>query len=202
MSKVKSSFGAAVKEKLRKAAVSLKRKPHMIPLAVLVFAFLWYSLQLTQVSDATAFINASGMGLCGFITMLFSILGLVCYGYSFPHRKKPVAWRLILTFLLFFAVIAADLIYMKTLVNRVYQDLAYSTAQETLNTLSVFPKVIRLQTKHGIVRLLTVHMVIVGAGLLLTALLPAYIPLLRKIKTSVNVVGNEDMCSIELAEDD
>ena len=40
MDKKKSGFGAVVKEICRKFLVSLKRRPHMNPMAVMVFAFL------------------------------------------------------------------------------------------------------------------------------------------------------------------
>ena len=49
-----------MKEKFRKFLVSLKRKPHMIPLVVLVVAFVVYSLRLTVISNTTAKIQGSG----------------------------------------------------------------------------------------------------------------------------------------------
>ena len=65
------------KEFTRKRIVGLKRKPQTIALIVLVIGFLYYSLNLTQISNTTAKIQGSGMGLCGFVTMLFSMLSLV-----------------------------------------------------------------------------------------------------------------------------
>ena len=61
-------------EFLRKFFVALKRKPSTIALVVLFIAFLYYSLNLTQISNTTAKIQGPGMGLCGFATMLFSML--------------------------------------------------------------------------------------------------------------------------------
>ena len=52
------------------------------------------------------------MGLCGFVTMLFSMLGLVSFGRSFPHRKPVNKLMLALTFALFGAVILADVRYI------------------------------------------------------------------------------------------
>ena len=71
-----------LKESFRKLLVSLKRRPHMIALLVFGVAFLVYSLNLMNISDTTAKIQGKGMGLCGFATMLFSLLSL-------PLRKFP-----------------------------------------------------------------------------------------------------------------
>ena len=60
-----------LKESFRKLLVSLKRRPHIIPLLVFALAFLVYSLNLMNISDTTAKIQGKGMGLCGFATMLY-----------------------------------------------------------------------------------------------------------------------------------
>ena len=52
-------------EFLRKKLVSLKRKPQVIALAVLAVAFVYYSLNLTKISNTTAKIQGPGMGLSG-----------------------------------------------------------------------------------------------------------------------------------------
>ena len=64
-------------EFFRKWMVALKRKPQMIALAVLAVAFVYYSLNLTQISNTTAKIYGNGMGLAAFATMLLSMLSLV-----------------------------------------------------------------------------------------------------------------------------
>ena len=112
-----------MKEKWRKFLVSLKRKPHMIALVVLVVGFLVYSLRLTVISNTTAKIQGTGMGLCGFVIMLFSMLGLVSYGRSFPHRKPVNKIMLCLTFVLFAAVIFADTQYMAAVRNAIYREV-------------------------------------------------------------------------------
>ena len=66
-------------EFLRRFFVALKRQPAIIALVVLLIAFFQYSLNLTHISDTTAKIQGPGMGLCGFATMLFSMLSLVCF---------------------------------------------------------------------------------------------------------------------------
>ena len=63
-----------IKEFFRKLIVSLKRNPGIIPLLMLAVSFLFYSLNLTDVSDTTAKIQSRGMGLSEFTIMLFSML--------------------------------------------------------------------------------------------------------------------------------
>ena len=204
MSKQKISFGAALKERLRKLAVGLKRNPHYIPLLVAVAGFLWYSLQLTTISNTTAGINGANMGLCGFVTMLFSMLGIVCLGYSFPHRKPVNKWMLTLSFLLFACVLYADYKYLNITRTWVYKELSFGTASTIVNDLSLFEsrQVSRMQTKAQVQSLLNVHMILVAAGFVMTALLPVYSKLLRKINTSVKVQENENMTRIDIAGED
>ena len=204
MNKAWKKLQAGLKERFRKFLVSLKRKPHMIPLFILGFGFMWYAMQLTKVSNATATISGAGMGLCGFVTMLFSILGLVCFGYSFPHRKPVNKVMLTLMFVMFLAVLYADYRYLSTVRLWVYKELSYANAGTVVNDLSLFEarQVGRIQTKHEIGNLLTGHMIITAIGLVMTALLPLYSGLIKKINTSVRVDENESMGAIELAGDE
>ena len=87
MAKTKNNGG--IKEAVRKLIVSLKRNPSVIPLVVLFVTFLYYSLNLTNMSDTTAKIQGMGMGLSQFCIMLFSLLSLVCMLNAFPRRQKP-----------------------------------------------------------------------------------------------------------------
>lgn len=59
-----------------------------------------------------------------------------------------------------------------------------------------------MQTKHAISNLLSVHILLVSIGLALTALLPVYTPLIRRIRTSVHVDSNENMGKIDIDGDD
>ena len=98
-------------EFLRKFFVALKRKPSTIALVVLLVAFFQYSLNLTHISDTTAKIQGPGMGLCGFATMLFSMLSLVCFLNAFPRRKKPVVSMVVLMLLMFAVILFCDIYY-------------------------------------------------------------------------------------------
>ena len=68
-----------MKEFFRKFLVGLKRKPQNIALAALVISFVYYSLNLTLISNTTARIQGPGMGIYGFVTMLFSMLAFMCF---------------------------------------------------------------------------------------------------------------------------
>ena len=70
---------AGFREFVRKRLVALKRKPQTIALIVLVIGFLYYSLNLTQISNTTAKIQGSGMGLAEFAAR----------GQSCPDRLLP-----------------------------------------------------------------------------------------------------------------
>ena len=175
-----------MKERFRKFLVSLKRKPHMIPMVVLGIAFLVYSLRLTVISNTTAKINVTGMGLCGFITMLFSMLGLVSFGRSFPHRKPVNKIMLVVTFVLFAAVIAADFTY----IGLVRGALSGENAVEVTAATSYITESVSM---------LRVHLIILFCGLGLTALLPVYTPLIRKIRTNILVESNGEMGALELS---
>lgn len=162
-------------EFLRKFLVALKRQPSMIPLVVLIVAFLQYSLNLTHISDTTAKIQGAGMGLCGFCTMLFSMLSLMCFLNAFPRRKKPVIPMLALMVLMFGLIFFCDWRYA-------------SLIREAL-TRADNPIVLDSGTIY-IARAWNVlqdHMALLVAGFVITALLPVYARLLRKIDTSIQV---------------
>ena len=179
-----------LKEMVRKFIVSLKRRPQMIPLAVFVIAFLVYTLNLSHVSDTTAKLQSSGMGLAGFAVMLFSMLSLVSFMNAFPYRKPVNKPMLILMFVMNAIIIAADVFYLNT-VNAVQSnpDTAVRITMET-----VYIEFARYY--------LTVHIIVLAVAIVLTVLLPVYSKLLRKINTNVEVEGNADMGEIDLAGDD
>ncbi len=177
-------------EFLRKKLVSLKRKPQTIALVVLAFAFLWYSLNLTKISNTTAKIQGPGMGLAGFATMLLSILSLVCFLNAFPHRKKTNIPMLVLMFLMVAVVIGADIYYGTKITEAVTREV---------NPISMDGPNAYIARAASMLR---VHTVLLVIGAVLTALLPLYRPLIKKINTSVAVEGNEDMAAIDISAGD
>ena len=175
-----------MKEFFRKRIVALKRKPQTIALVVLALAFVYYSLNLTNVSDTTAKIQGPGMGLSGFVTMLFSVLVLVCCLNAFPRRKKPNIPMLALMTVMLGVIVFCDIYYG----NRIMDAISRAN-----NPIATTGENAYITTVQG---MLKVHMGIVIAGGALALLLPLYAPLIRKINTSVEVEANETMGEIEL----
>lgn len=181
---------AGVKEFLRKRAVGLKRRPHMIALLVLAAAFVYYSLNLTTISNTTAKIQGPGMGLSGFATMLFSILSLVCFLNAFPHRKKTNIPMLALTFAMLAVIVFCDFYYSGRIT------AAVTRATNPIDQTGANAFIARASA------VLRVHRIILIIGAALTALLPVYRPWLKKINTSVEVEANGDMAAIDISGED
>ena len=184
----KMSFGAKLKESCRKFIVSLKHKPQMIPLAMMAVTFIFYSLNLTHVSNATAAINRSPLGLCGFITMLLSMLSLVCFMNAFPHRKPVNKMMLILMLVMVAIVFASDVVYTLTIIDTVVGKNPIKVNAEQVYKMNL---VLQDLWVHGILLLVSTAMV---------ALLPVYSKLLRKIDTSIEVEAGKEMASLDAAE--
>ena len=185
MEKKKMSFGARVKESCRKFIVSLKHKPHMIPMVMMAITFVFYSLNLTHVSNATAAINRFPLGLCGFVTMLFSMLSLVCFMNAFPHRKPVNKMMLALMFLMVAAILASDIIYIWTLIDTVIGPNPIKVNQGQVDIMNL---VLQDLWVHGILLLVSIGLII---------LLPVYSKLLRKINTSIEVEAGKEMASLD-----
>ena len=179
--------GSKMPEFLRKIFVGLKRRPSMIALIVLVVAFLYYSLNLTQISNTTAKIQGPGMGLCGFATMLFSMLSLVCFLNAFPRRKKPVIPMIVLMCLMFGVIIFCDIYY---------RGLIMTAITRAENPIVVDQQTIYIAKAYNI---LLDHIVIEGIGVALIVLMPLYTKLLKKVNTSVVVEDYGKMGAIDIS---
>lgn len=176
----------AAKESLRKMVVSLKRNPSTIPLVMMFVTFLFYSLNLTDVSDTTAKIYGKGMGLSQFCIMLFSLLSLVCMLNAFPRRKKPNIPMIVLMFAMFGIIIFCDVHYTSMITAAITRpENPIAITEDTKYIAKAFNM---LGTHMG--------MTIVSAALVL--LLPVYSKLLRKINTSVVIEDNGDMAAIDI----
>ena len=177
------------REFCRKRMVALKRKPQTIALLVLVLAFVYYSFNLTQISNTTALINGPHMGLTEFATMLFSVLSLVCFLNAFPHRKKVRIPMLILMLLMVAGLIFCDHYYAGRI-----------TAAITREENRIDPTGKNAFVGNAL-HMLNVHVVILYIGLALTVLLPVYTPLLKKINTNIDVEGSGDMAAIDISQE-
>ncbi len=183
----KMSFGARVKEGFRKFLVALKRRPQMIPLAMLVITFLEYSLHLTTISDTTAKIQGSGMGLCGFATMLLSMLSMVSFNNSFPRRKPVNKPMLILMFVMLGLIIFADVTYLNAV---------YAAVLRPDNPIAVTMSTVYIAYAEYYLRL---HIILLCVSIALVILLPVYSKLIRRIKTSIEVEEIEGMGAIDIS---
>ncbi len=175
-----------VREFFRKRLVSLKRKPQTIALVMLGVAFVYFTLNLTHFSNTTARVNSGGMGLYQFCMVLFSTLSLVSFLNAFPHRKKVRIPMLVLMFVLVAAVIAAGIAYE----GRINEYVASGKSLEGYASILIAKNVLH------------VHRWLLGIAVALTALLPVYTPMLRKINTNIDVAGNGEMGTIDISGED
>ena len=176
---------SGLKEFWRKRLVSLKRKPHMMAIA-----FVYYSLNLTHISDTTARIQGQGMGLAGFATMLFSMLSLVCFLNAFPHRKKVNIPMLALMLIMVGIVIYCDIYYGGRITYAITREENRIDPTGSNSFISAAQSV------------LVVHQIILYVGVALLALLPVYSKALKKINTNIDVEENGSMAKIDISGED
>ena len=179
-----------IKEFIRKRVVALKRKPQTIALIAFALAFLYYSLNLTKISDTTAYINLPGMGLAGFATMLFSILLMVCFMNAFPHRKKVNIPMLALMFVLVGIIIYAGIFYQGRITEALTREVNPITVGNDKGYI------------NAAMTMLSVHRIMLIVGVALVATLPVYSKLLKKINTNVDVADNGGMAAIDISGED
>ena len=192
MSKQKTAKkqGRVIKEVIRKFMVSLKRSPQNIPLVALVAAFFIYSLNLSSIANTTARINGANMGQCEFVAMLFSILAFVVFLRTFPRRQKANKVMLGLLFGMLALLIFVDAVYMTRIVQA-------TTRAE--NTIIIDEASAYIRTAYTIV---SMHIIFTIATAALLVLLPVYSKLIRKVNTSIDVEGNENMAAIDISGED
>lgn len=191
--KVKKFFSEVIlwlKERVRKVLVSLKRSPQMIPLVMLTVSFLIFSLNLTDISNTTAYIQGAHMGLAAFVSMLFSILSYVCLFSAFPKRQKPNWLMVALVMVLYVIVIVSDLHYL----NRITMAL---TNPEN-------PVIITEQTQYvyNTQYYISIHVVAVIITMVTVALEPLFAKLFKKINTSIEVEDNGELDAIDISDED
>ena len=172
-------------ESKRKFIVSLKKRPHNIPLCMMAIAFIVYSFNLTKISNTTAVINRPLMGLCEFVIMLFSILAFVAFLNAYPKRQKPILPMVILLYALEIIVAGADVLYLRR-ISEGLQSIQINASRQFIPQAQ---------------SMLTVHIVLVVLSIVLIALIPVIGKALNKIDTSVAIAENEDV-QIELVSDD
>lgn len=180
--------GRGIKESIRKFIVSLKRSPQNIPLLALLAAFFIYSLNLSSIANTTEKINGPNMGQCEFVAMLFSILAFVVFLRTFPRRQNANKIMLGLLFLMLALLALVDVVYLM----RITEALTRADSPIVIDDMTKFIAV--AQT------IVTLHIVFVAVTAVLLILLPLYSKALRKINTSIEVEGNENMAAIDVSD--
>lgn len=184
MEEVKQKKG--FKEFFRKFIVSLKKRTNRIPQFVMVVSFVFYSVCLSNISNTTAYVNKTPMGLCSFVTMLLSVLAFVCSLNAFPPRAKPKIFMVILMYLMEAIIIGADVWYAIKI------NEGLTTTEYQAKALGI------IQTAQVVI---TVHYILVAVTVVLFALVPLMRKALNKIDTSVELDDNKDMKKIELEDE-
>ncbi len=184
MKKFFIKIGKNLKESFRKLLVSLKRSPQNIVFVMLLVSFVQYSLNLTSISNTTAQLMRPNMGLCSFIIMLFSTLSIVCFLNSFPKRQKPRWIMVALYVVMVCVVIVCDMMYndaiTKALATGYFDDYEFIPVAKTTVVTNV---------------------VLLGITLFLTATMPIYGKLLKKVDTSIQLEYTDTSAKVELADE-
>lgn len=183
---MKKKISGGIWEFFRKKIVFLKRSPQTIPMVMLLATFLVYSFNLTAMSNTTAKIQGSGMGLCQFCIMLFNLLSMVCMLNAFPQRKKANVPMVVLMFVMFGIILFCDIRYTSGIM------AALNRAESPIKLDSTTAYIAKAYN------MLNTYAVMLGITAALVLLLPVYRKLLRKINTSVDVEDNGSMEEIEL----
>lgn len=188
-----NKFVSWIKEFFRKFMVGLKRRPQNIAMVIYVVALLVYTLNLTAVSDSTAYINKSNMGLCQFVAVLFSILGFVCMINVYPRRAKTNYIMLAIFFVMMIIVIVCDIIYRGQLMEGIY--VTHSADLVKADWLTKYSYLFTVKS------MLVAHVILIGVAFLAFALAPLIGKLLSKVNTSVDIEYTDNMGAIEREDD-
>lgn len=183
--KIKASF----KELKRKGLVTLKRNPQYIPLGMLLIGFLVYSLNLTEISNTTAKLQGPGMGLCGFVSMLFSLLSLLCLLNAFPKRQRANILMILVMFVMFGCMFYADYTYIARIIEKTTGPKPVIKITQATSYITTAKNV------------MITHMAFLGLTSVCVILEPLFAKLLRKINTSVEVEANAKIDHIDLTEE-
>lgn len=170
----KPSVGARIKEWFRKKIVNLKRHPQNIALLFIAIASVYYMFIMFVIGGAINETNKEptlpATGLCTFISTLLSILVLVSFLNSFPKRKKPNIFFLVLTCVMIAGIIGCDIGY-------------YIPVKLYLNSDAGAGKLAAAAAQPYVLA----HIILLAVAAVVFALLPVYSRLIKKINTSVKL---------------
>ncbi len=187
-------FLAAIKERLRKFVVKLKRRPMNVAFFVLIVSSFMFLLLLGNFSQVGLEYGKMGGGpISLFVNTLFSILVLLLFLYSFPKRsKKPKIVMLVLCFAFMAVMIGLDIL----LYVRWTTDWNIQWPNLTQDAMALREKYI-YTAFNGIIA----HAVLVAVAAILTATYPLYGKLISKINTRKVVESTEIKEEIDTSEE-
>ena len=199
----KESFGAKVKERLRRFAVKLKRKPQMIVLLFVLITSVVYLLGLRSFSKAVYAFPTSNlpdtvfgseiinfMGICVFINTLFSFLVLMLVLWSFPKRKKPNVVMLVLSFVFMAVLIVFDILYYVQIYGLCADQIGSTLRADVMYYLTNQNKTAGSYIISSF-NYTWAHVALTGLSIVLLATLPLYKKLLMKINTKKVIESTE-----------
>jgi hypothetical protein len=181
---------SGMNEFVRKRLVGLKRKPQNIPLFCLILSFVYYSFNLTTLSDTTAYVQGNNMGLTGFAIMLFSVLMIVCCMNAFPYRKPAHKPMLLLLCAMLVLVIFCEVYYV---------GLISSALTREVNPIEITDSLTYILKARSIAK---THVVLLVLSAVAVIALPVYSKWIRSINTSIEVEGNGEMGKIDIGGED
>ena len=185
------------KEFIRKFFVNLKRNPQNIALFAMLVTYIFYSFNLTSISHTTALVYGANMGQCQFVAMLFGILTLVLFLRSFPRREKPNLVTVALSVVMLAAMTFTEFVYANRISSALNDPVnPISTTDSDGNITPEGNSILTAQT------VVSVHIILLIVCIGLVVLLPFYGKLIKRINTSIDVAGNEDMGAIDMASDE
>jgi len=175
----------SLKESWRKFIVSLKRRPHNIALVLMLVTYTIFSFNLSVISHTTAIVNRDYMGLCSFVVMLFSLLGMVSFLNAFPVRQKARVPMVVIMYLIQVIVLVADIIY--------YVQIAKG--------IEKYPEIV-IPTENACIyeaqNVVLVHIIFMCVSTITIALIPVIGKLLNKIDTSIKVEESASVTKIDI----
>ncbi len=167
---------AGIKEFFRKQIIKLKRQPSNIPLVCLIVCFLIYTLDLTAISNTTAYIYGNNMGLMSFISVMCGTVVIVAYLNAYPKRKKMNIPMFVISILLVLIIIYSDYAY--------YLQIQVATTGDRAIEISEARKNLYVYEASAVV---VRHMIACGVTLVLMLTMPLYAKLIRKIDTTIDI---------------
>ena len=188
-----NKFLGAIKERLRKFVVKLKRRPMNIAFFMLIVSSLVFLFLLGNFSQAGLEYARPGVPIGLFVNTLFSILVLLLFLYAFPKRsKKPKIVMLVLCFVFMAVIIGLDILLY------VSWSSAWVAHKPDLDEVGILAREKYIYTAiNGAIA----HAVLVAVAAVLTATYPLYGKLISKINTRKVIESTEIKEEIDTSEE-